>query len=99
MLQAIEDLEPVRRGVYCGALGWIDTSAGDPGRSTADLAVAIRTFTVLGAPDTGCTHFSVGGGIVADSRPDAEWAETELKAARLLAVAGAEVAANVRAAS
>ncbi len=89
VLQAIEDLEPVRRGVYCGAVGWIDTSAGDPTRVTADLAVAIRTFTVLGTPGAGCTHFSVGGGIVADSTPDAEWAETELKAARLLAVAGA----------
>jgi para-aminobenzoate synthetase component 1 len=95
VLQAIEDLEPVRRGVYCGALGWIDTSAGDPERVSADLAVAIRTFTVLGTPGAGCTHFSVGGGIVADSRPDAEWAETELKAARLLAVAGAETAARV----
>jgi len=92
VLQAIEDLEPVRRGVYCGALGWIDTSAGDPERVTADLAVAIRTFTVLGTRGGGCTHFAVGGGIVADSRPDAEWAETELKAARLLAVAGAEPA-------
>jgi para-aminobenzoate synthetase component 1 len=95
VLQAIEDLEPVRRGVYCGALGWIDTSAGDPRRMTADLAVAIRTFTVLGSPGAGCTHFSVGGGIVADSRPETEWAETELKAARLLAVAGADVAARV----
>jgi para-aminobenzoate synthetase component 1 len=101
VLQTIEDLEPVRRGVYCGAFGWIDTSAGDPERVTADLAVAIRTFTVLGTPGAGCTQFSVGGGIVADSRPDAEWAETELKAARLLAVAGAETAAgaDVRAAS
>jgi para-aminobenzoate synthetase component 1 len=95
VLQAIEDLEPVRRGVYCGALGWIDTSAGDPARVTADLAVAIRTFTVLGTRGEGCTHFSVGGGIVADSQPDAEWAETELKAARLLAVAGAEVTTPV----
>jgi para-aminobenzoate synthetase component 1 len=92
VLQAIEDLEPVRRGAYCGALGWIDTSADDPARVSADLAVAIRTFTVLGAGSEGCTHFSVGGGIVADSRPHAEWAETELKAARLLAVAGAETA-------
>jgi len=102
VLQAIEDLEPVRRGVYCGALGWIDTSSGDPERVTADLAVAIRTFTVLGRPGAGCTHFAVGGGIVADSEPDAEWAETELKAARLLAVAGAAPAtpaAPVRAAS
>jgi para-aminobenzoate synthetase component 1 len=89
VLQAIEDLEPVRRGVYCGALGWIDTTADDRERVAADLAVAIRTFTVLGGADAGCTHFSVGGGIVADSDPDAEWDETELKAARLLAVAGA----------
>jgi len=99
VLQAIEDLEPVRRGVYCGALGWIDTSAGDPERVTADLAVAIRTFTVLGPPGAGCTQFSVGGGVVADSRPEAEWAETELKAARLLAVAGAEPRTATRAAS
>jgi para-aminobenzoate synthetase component 1 len=90
VLQAIEDLEPVRRGVYCGAVGWIDTATGD-----ADLAVAIRTFTVLGTGDTGCTHFGVGGGIVADSRPDAEWDETELKASRLLRVAGAAVPALV----
>jgi hypothetical protein len=67
-------------------------AAGDPARIDADLAVAIRTFTVLGSGTAGCTHFSVGGGIVADSRPHAEWAETELKAARLLAVAGAESA-------
>jgi para-aminobenzoate synthetase component 1 len=75
VLQIIEDLEPVRRGVYCGALGWID---GD--RSRAALDVAIRTFTIT---STG-TYFGVGGGIVADSRADAEWAETELKATRLL---------------
>jgi para-aminobenzoate synthetase component 1 len=99
VLQAIEDLEPVRRGVYCGALGWIDTSAGDPDRITADLAVAIRTFTVLGTAGSGSTQFGVGGGIVADSQPDAEWAETELKAARLLAVAGADARAATRAAS
>ncbi len=79
MLQAIEDLEPVRRGVYCGATGWIDTERGE-----GDLAVAIRTFTI--ADDT--TSLGVGGGIVADSDPAAEWRETELKAARLLAAAG-----------
>jgi para-aminobenzoate synthetase component 1 len=76
VLQAIEDLEPVRRGVYCGAVGWID---GD--RGAAELAVAIRTFTVT---PTRCL-LGAGGGIVADSRADAEWAETELKVARLLA--------------
>jgi para-aminobenzoate synthetase component 1 len=79
VMQAIEDLEPVRRGVYCGAIGWVD---GERGR--AELAVAIRTFTI----DGGRTYLGVGGGIVADSRPADEWAETELKAARLLAAAG-----------
>jgi para-aminobenzoate synthetase component 1 len=95
VLQAIEDLEPVRRGVYCGALGWIDTSAGDPARIESELAVAIRTFTVLGHGAAGCTQLGVGGGIVADSRPDAEWDETELKASRLLRLAGADSVALV----
>lgn len=81
VLQVIEDLEPVRRGVYCGAIGWVDTEA-----QRADLAVAIRTFTV----QPGGTVFGVGAGITADSDPAAEWAETELKAARLLALAGRE---------
>ena len=84
VMQAIEDLEPVRRGVYCGAIGWVD---GDRGR--AELAVAIRTFTIA----EGRTHLGVGGGIVADSQPDDEWVETELKAARLLAAAGASAVA------
>ena len=86
VLQAIEDLEPVRRGVYCGAHGWIDTDRGE-----GDLAVAIRTFTVV----DGSTHLGVGGGIVADSIPAAEWQETELKAARLLIAAGATEANQV----
>ena len=76
------DLEPVRRGVYCGALGWIDAAC-----DRVELAVAIRTFTLA----AGRTHLGVGGGIVADSCAAAEWAETELKGARLLAVAGARV--------
>jgi para-aminobenzoate synthetase component I len=83
VMQIIEDLEPVRRGVYCGAVGWVDTE-----RDEGDLNVAIRTFTVA----NGRTHLGVGAGIVADSDPAREWAETELKAARLLAAAGAEPA-------
>lgn len=78
VMQAIEDLEPVRRGVYCGAVGWIDDRR-------LDLNVAIRTFTVTARR----TLLGVGGGIVADSDPAAEWEETELKSARLLAAAGA----------
>ena len=84
VMQIIEDLEPVPRGVYCGAVGWIDTE-----RDAGDLNVAIRTFTVA----HGRTHLGVGAGIVADSEPAAEWAETELKAARLLAAAGTDLAA------
>jgi para-aminobenzoate synthetase component 1 len=80
VLQVIEDLEPVRRGVYCGAFGWIDAA-----RRRVELAVAIRTFALA----AGRTHFGVGGGIVADSRARDEWVETELKGARLLHAAGA----------
>jgi para-aminobenzoate synthetase component 1 len=87
VLQAIEDLEPVRRGVYCGAVGWID---GDAAR--AELAVAIRTFTIV----PGATMLGVGGGIVADSRPGDEWAETELKSERLLAAAAGDNVAGAR---
>jgi len=89
VLQAIEDLEPVTRGVYCGAVGWFgelhQPPPGHTSRSTLELNVAIRTFQILG----GRTHLGVGGGITVDSDPAAEWRETELKAARLLAVAGA----------
>jgi para-aminobenzoate synthetase component 1 len=66
--------------VYCGAVGWIDA-----GRDALDLNVAIRTFQIAG----GRTHLGVGAGITVDSDPAGEWQETELKAARLLAVAGA----------
>jgi para-aminobenzoate synthetase component 1 len=87
VMQEIEDLEPVARNVYCGAVGWIDTVA-----DRADLAVAIRTFTIT--PDS--TQLGVGGGITADSDPAAEWHETELKAARLLTVAGTGAALPAR---
>ncbi len=86
VLQAIEDLEPVRRGAYCGALGWIDTATDD-----GDLAVAIRTFTMA----DGVVDLGVGGGIVADSDPLAEWQETELKASRLLESVGSPALATV----
>jgi para-aminobenzoate synthetase component I len=84
-LQAIADLEPVARGPYCGMVGWVDADAG-----RAELAVGIRTFWWTGAdgPDDGARlHFGTGAGITWDSDPDAEWAETELKARRLIALA------------
>ena len=87
VLQMIEDLEAVPRGVYCGATGWLDTERG-----AGDLAVAIRTFTTA----AGRTTLGVGGGIVADSDPDREWEETVLKARRLLARTGATDARAAR---
>ncbi len=80
VIQIIDTLEPVRRGYYCGALGWIDASA-----QQADLAVAIRTFVV----SRHGTDLGVGGGIVADSTAGGEWHESCLKAARLMQAAGA----------
>jgi para-aminobenzoate synthetase component 1 len=88
VMQVIEDLEPVPRGVYCGAVGWIDATT-----ARSEWAVAIRTFTVLAERTT----FGVGGGIVADSQASAEWAETELKAGRLLALTGPAAADAVMA--
>lgn len=79
VLRVIEELETTRRGVYCGAIGWIDAD-----QQELDLNVAIRTFTITREG----THLGVGGGIVADSVADDEWNETCLKAHRLLAAAG-----------
>lgn len=74
----IARLEPVGRGVYCGAVGWVD---GD--RGVGECNVAIRTFWV----EDDHLHLGTGGAITWDSTPEGEWAETELKARRLLAVA------------
>lgn len=84
-LEVIADLEPVPRGPYCGAVGWVDADAG-----TGDLNVAIRTFWFA----DGEIHLGTGGGITWDSTPDGEWAETELKASRLLAVVSEESGAQ-----
>ncbi len=77
-LEHLRQLEPVPRGVYCGAVGWVDAD-----RRCGDLNVAIRTFWV----EDGELHLGTGGGITWDSDPADEWAETELKAHRLLQVA------------
>jgi para-aminobenzoate synthetase component 1 len=75
-------LEPEPRGVYCGAVGWVDADAG-----VGELNVAIRTFWL----EDGRLHFGTGGGITWDSDPRKEWEETELKARRLLAVASGDL--------
>jgi para-aminobenzoate synthetase component 1 len=80
-LDHIARLEPVPRGVYCGAVGWVDAD-----RRAGDLNVAIRTFWVA----EGQLHLGTGGGITWDSTPEGEWEETELKARRLLSVANAD---------
>jgi para-aminobenzoate synthetase component 1 len=77
-LQVISELEPTPRGVYCGAFGYVDAD-----RRTARLAVGIRTFTGDGER----IHFGTGAGITWASDAEAEWAETELKADRLIALA------------
>jgi para-aminobenzoate synthetase component 1 len=83
-LDHIARLETAPRGVYCGAVGWVDADA-----CRGELNVAIRTFWI----EDGRLHFGTGGGITWDSTPDGEWAETELKADRLLSVAsGADLA-------
>jgi len=83
-LEHIARLEPVARGPYCGAIGWVDAD----GRR-GELNVAIRTFWA----EDGCLHFGTGGGITWGSDPAGEWNETELKARHLLKVASGLVQA------
>ena len=73
-MQIIEELEPQRRGVYCGAIGYIGCDGN------MDLNIAIRTLVYAG----GSVRFWAGGGIVADSQLDEEYQETFDKAAALL---------------
>ncbi|UNO39038.1 chorismate-binding protein [Streptomyces sp. MST-110588] len=82
-LRIIDELETAARGPYCGGIGWVDADRG-----TGELAVGIRTFWIDRAAPTGpVLRFGTGAGITWGSDPEGEWAETELKARRLLAVA------------
>ena len=78
-MEIIDELEPVRRGIYAGAVGYF----ADGGR-TMDTAIAIRTLVAAG--DT--AYVQAGAGIVADSDPAAEYEETLAKARALLRVLG-----------
>ncbi|MDP4013395.1 MAG: anthranilate synthase component I [Candidatus Nanopelagicales bacterium] len=79
-MEIIDELEPVRRGLYGGAVGYLDF-AGD-----LDTAIAIRTAVILG----GVAYVQAGAGLVADSVPETEDAECRNKAAAVLnAVASA----------
>jgi anthranilate synthase component 1 len=73
-MEIIEDLEPVRRGAYGGAVGYLDFAGN------LDVAIAIRTAVVA----NGTLHVQAGAGIVADSDPEAEATECENKARALM---------------
>jgi len=73
-MEIIDDLEPVRRGAYGGAVGYLDFAGN------LDVAIAIRTAVVA----NGTLHIQAGAGIVADSDPGAEATECENKARALM---------------
>ncbi len=73
-MEIIEELEPVRRGPYAGAVGYFSYNGN------ADFAITIRTLIVSGNR----AFIQAGAGIVADSVPEKEWFETEHKASALL---------------
>jgi anthranilate synthase component I len=76
-MELIDELEPVQRGLYGGACGYL-SFAGD-----MDLAIAIRTGVIKG----GVLYVQAAAGVVADSVPELEWQETEAKARALLRAA------------
>jgi anthranilate synthase component 1 len=76
-MQIIDELEPVKRGLYSGAVGYLGFN-GD-----MDVAIAIRTAVVKDR----MLHVQAAAGIVADSVPESEWAETLHKARALLRAA------------
>ena len=81
-MEIIDELEPVKRGIYGGAIGYLGFN-GD-----MDLAIAIRTAVIK----DGQLHVQAGAGIVADSDPTSEWQETQNKARAVLRAA--EMAEN-----
>ena len=73
-MEIIDELEPTRRGIYGGGVGYLDFSGN------LDTCIAIRTMVAR----NGVAYVQAGGGIVADSDPDAEFQETVNKAMALL---------------
>uniref|UniRef100_A0A914YGX4 Chorismate-utilising enzyme C-terminal domain-containing protein n=1 Tax=Panagrolaimus superbus TaxID=310955 RepID=A0A914YGX4_9BILA len=76
-MEVIDELEPVRRGVYGGAAGYLSYSG------EMDLAIAIRT----GVIKDGMLYVQAAAGVVADSDPEKEWQETEAKARAVIRAA------------
>ncbi|HSU95263.1 MAG TPA: aminodeoxychorismate synthase component I [Gemmatimonadaceae bacterium] len=78
-MEIIAELEPSRRGVYCGSIGYLSLTG------VMDTSIVIRTYQAV----NGQVYFSAGGGIVADSDPEQEYRETFDKARALIrALAG-----------
>jgi len=77
-MEIINEIEPVRRGVYTGSIGWLGFEG------SVNLSIAIRTAVVK----NGVCYFHVGGGIVADSNPEMEYSETLDKGRAFLEVLG-----------
>ena len=73
-MEIISDLEPTRRGIYAGAVGYVDFAGN------LDCCITIRTITMK----SGRAYVQAGAGIVADSNPTAEFNETRDKASALL---------------
>jgi len=74
-MQIIDELEPVKRGGYGGAIGWVSYTG------ELDTCIHIRTVVVK----DGVAHIQAGGGTVADAKPDYEFRESEAKARGVLA--------------
>lgn len=82
-MQIVEELESVVRGPYCGCIA----SVGPDGSIAANVVIRTALLTQTDQPDVWSLDFPVGAGIVADSNPEAEWAETLTKADVLLRLA------------
>lgn len=77
-MEIIDELEPIRRGVYGGAVGYLGW------RGNMDMAIAIRTAVIKDRT----LHVQAGAGLVADSVPASEWQETLNKAGAMMRAAG-----------
>jgi anthranilate synthase component 1 len=76
-MEVIDELEPVKRGIFGGAVGYLSW------QGQMDTAIAIRTAVITG----GRLYVQAGAGIVADSVPDLEWMETQNKARSVMQAA------------
>ena len=80
-ISTINEIEKISRGPYCGALGWVEDDK-------ALISVAIRIFW---DQKDGMLRFGTGAGITWGSDPVSEWEETELKARKLISIAGGQL--------